>query len=343
MTKIGVWNTAFLGDAVLTLPLLATLRANYPDARIHYWVRAGLEPLIAHQPEIDAVHGVCKRCRDKGLLGARALARRIARERYDLWLSAHASFRSGLIACWASVPKRVGYSRPWWNAYFYTRTVDRRFTQLHEIDRLLQLATALDVQKIVRRPRMVHAPLACKAADILWEELVQGPVLGVHPGSVWPTKRWPAAYFGQVMRLAADAGTQIMLFAGPGEEKEAASALEASGLDPNSSQLLDVAGKLTLPELAACIGKLDCYLTNDSGPMHLAWMQETPVVALFGPTTRDLGFSPLGERSVVLEQSLYCRPCGLHGHQQCPKVHHACMRDIAPKHVWQAVQGQLFP
>jgi len=129
------------------------------------------------------------------------------------------------------------------------------------------------------------------------------------------------------------------VFGGPGEEAVCAEVIAAAGAtgDPG---VLDLSGRLDLPTLAACLGLLDCYLTNDSGPMHLAWTQGTPVVALFGPTTRGLGFFPRG-RSTILELDLECRPCGLHGHRACPKGHHRCMKDLAPEAAWEAVQAHL--
>ena len=94
-------------------------------------------------------------------------------------------------------------------------------------------------------------------------------------------------------------------------------------------------------ELAAYLRMLNCYVSNDSGPMHLAWAQHTPVTALFGPTVRELGFFPRGDSAKVFEVSLECRPCGLHGPHHCPKKHHRCMVDIDVEAVWRDVAGKL--
>jgi heptosyltransferase-2 len=337
MHKIGVWNTAFLGDAVLTLPLLVSLKAAFPRAELHYWVRAGLEGLFAAQPELDGVHGFAKRGGQKGLLAARALGRDIARQGYGLWLSAHASPRSGFIARWTGVPVRIGYDLPLYNRWLYTHTVSRRFRELDEVERLLQLLLPLGVAPSTHWPELALDP-AAQARAAAWREAHPGPLLGIHPGSVWPTKRWPAERFAAVGRRALDAGARVALFAGPGEEAVAAEVRSAMGDRPG---VLDLSGALSLPELAAHLDRLDCYLTNDSGPMHLAWARRTPVVALFGPTVRGLGFFPRGEASTVLEAPLECRPCGLHGHRECPKGHHRCMADIGADAAWAAVAPHL--
>jgi len=337
--KIGVWNTAFLGDAVLTLPLLHTLARAYPGAELHFFVRRGLAPLFAAQPELAGVHEFDKRGRDRGLRAAMRLGRSLARQRFDLWVSAHTSLRSGLIARWTSAPRRIGYSRPAYNPYFYTHTVDRGFGAADEIDRLLRLAQPLGIRELVTEPRLVlPAPAVAKAATF-FATLPPGPVLGVHPGSTWPTKQWPEEYFGQVMARAHAAGATVLLFAGPDETACAARVLAASGL-AGRDRLHDLAGRLSLPELAAHLARLSCYLTGDSGPMHLAWAGGAPVVALFGPTTRGLGFFPRGD-STVLELDLDCRPCGLHGPRACPRGHHRCLRDLTPDAAWAAVAAKL--
>ena len=166
-----------------------------------------------------------------------------------------------------------------------------------------------------------------------------GPILGIHPGSTWPTKCWPEDSFAEVARWALSAGAVVLLFAGPGEEALAARIARSVG--DNTGRLVDLGGQLDIPALAAALGRVDACLTNDSGPMHLAWVQDTPLVALFGPTTRQLGFFPRGENSRVLEQSFDCRPCGLHGHKACPLKHHSCMRDITPDRVWDVLKGML--
>ena len=93
--------------------------------------------------------------------------------------------------------------------------------------------------------------------------------------------------------------------------------------------------------LRATLGRLDAYITGDSGPMHLSWAQGTPTLAVFGPTVKNLGFFPRGEHSRVLETALPCRPCGLHGPKACPEGHHRCMTDITPETAWDAASALL--
>ncbi|MCQ2444591.1 MAG: glycosyltransferase family 9 protein, partial [Mailhella sp.] len=104
-----------------------------------------------------------------------------------------------------------------------------------------------------------------------------------------------------------------------------------------------LSGRTSLPVLGAVLARLDCYATNDSGPMHMAWAQGTPVTAVFGPTVESLGFAPRGSGSTVVQADLPCRPCGLHGHTECPQGHFSCMRSIDPETVWRDVERKIDP
>ncbi|NJB67405.1 heptosyltransferase-2 [Desulfobaculum xiamenense] len=341
MTKIGIWNTAFLGDAVLTLPLIHSLARAYPEAELHFFVRKGLESLFAAQPELASVRGFAKRGAQSGFGGAYGLGRALANERFDLWISAHTSLRSGLIARWTSAARRIGYSRPWFNNWLYTHTVDRAFDRFDEIERLLRLLEPLDAQPIAQ-PHLVLPEDSHTRADAFFATLGDdAPILGVHPGSTWPTKQWPVEYFARTVKLAAENGARVIVFAGPSEAPLAAQVIAQADLGPLAERVTNLAGALSLPDLAAHIGRVGCYLSGDSGPMHLAWVQDTPLVAVFGPTVRRLGFFPRGPHSTVLEADLPCRPCSLHGPRECPQGHHRCMRDITPETAWAAIAPKL--
>jgi len=336
--NIGIWQTAFLGDAVLTLPLLHNLSLAFPQARLSFFVRKGLGPLFEPDPGLEVLE-VDKYGRDRGPGGMLRLAARIRSAGFDLWVSPHASFRSAALAVSSGAGTRIGYDSPWFNRRAYTCTVSRRFEELDEIERILQLLKPLNIACTQSRPRLHLDPLAAENAREFWREYITGPVLGVHPGAAWATKKWSGRNYAAVIdMLHAKLGIQVMLFAGPGEEETARGIAD---LVRRPDLLINLSGRLDLPSLAAFLRKLDCYLCNDSGPMHLAWVQMTPVVALFGPTTRKLGFFPRGEHSTVLETDLECRPCGLHGPRACPREHHRCMQDITPERVFYALKEKL--
>lgn len=343
MKKIAVWNPAFLGDAVLTLPLIRALHLRFPQAKLHFWVRGGYAPLFRAQPELSAVHEFAKRSGQRGVQGVLRVAKEMRDEQYDCALFAHKSFRSGMIAVLSGAGRKIGYTAPWFHRVAYTDSVPRNFDSQHEVERLMNLAAPLGISGESPWPELVLDSGAEERAESFWGKHFRGvnkaPVLGVHPGSVWATKRWPEDYYGRLIRRAADEGVHIVVFAGPGEERCAAAALHAAGAP---SQAINLSGKLSLIDFAAYIARLDCMVCNDSGPMHLAWVQRRPVVAVFGPTVESFGFTPRGRKAVVMQQDVSCRPCGLHGGRTCPEGHHMCMRDTTPEHVWEAVRKMLW-
>ncbi len=367
MQRIAIWNTAFLGDTVLTLPLLRILRTTFPRAEIDFYVRQGVESLYASQEEISHVIAFAKHGKDKGVGGYMRMGRRLAERKYDLFVSAHQSPRSAFLARASKATMRIGYTSDTLTQHIvamlsmpYTHTVPRRFNELDEIDRLLELARPICPKNIVDDPAMhwpnlqvADGPLA--EASFFWKNNIHAPVIGLHPGSTWATKCWTAQGYATILQRAVNFGAQAILFAGPAEEKRVQEIIQRAGVDVVSVKpehvrgekslpkalVYDASGSLSLPQLAAFLRYLNVYVSNDSGPMHMAWAQGTPVCALFGPTVRELGFFPRGQKSIVHEVPLACRPCGLHGHKACPKGHHRCMTDISVEAVWHTVSQFL--
>ena len=345
MKRIAVWNTAFLGDAVLTLPLLQSLKLAYPEAKIDYYVRCGVGSVFEAHPAISKVYEYDKRGKEKGLSSILRLGKSLAARNYDLWISTHTSMRSGYLARASRAKMRIGYKEAVLGRLCYTHQVLRRFGELEEVERLLALLAPLGNIPLSTWPELVLPPAVRLDADNFFAALGNGPVLGQHPGSVWATKQWPLAYHAELAAKAVQSGAKVLLFASPAE-KEMSNQIMAMLKNKLDAEALlrvhDLSGKLSLPSLAAYLAKLNCFVVNDSGPMHLAWAQHVPVVSAFGPTTRNLGFAPRGPRAVVLEVELPCRPCNLHGPQVCPLGHHNCMKLITPEMMWAAVKPVLW-
>lgn len=350
--RIAVWNTAFLGDAVLALPLLEAVNAAFPGAEVDFYLRPGLGGLFAAVPDVRVTEVPRRHF-------ARFLREVVRPRRHDLWLGAHPSPRAALAAVVSGATVRVGYAGGV-RTLAYTHRVPRRFGELDEIERLLQLL--IPVQHLFATqlpadftpdtasgpfhwPHLFLPPAAEAEAERLWvEHKLEGkPCVGLHPGSAWPTKCWPG--FSCLAQFIVQAGVMVVVFAGPGEEALSRKALEDAGLLQHPD-VVDFSGALSLPVLAACLKHLSAYVGNDSGPLHLAWCQHTPVTAIFGPTVRELGFFPRGDLSTVLEaprEHLTCRPCGLHGAKVCPLKHHRCMTEITAEAVWADVRAKLEP
>jgi heptosyltransferase-2 len=104
---------------------------------------------------------------------------------------------------------------------------------------------------------------------------------------------------------------------------------------------INLVGRIGLSDLAAAISQCDVFVTNDSGPMHIAVAREVPTVAIFCATTPELGFYPYSGDAIIVQRQLACRPCASHGGRRCPLGTAACSEEINPETVLAAVERQL--
>ena len=325
-----VVQTAFLGDVVLTTPLLAALAERHGPVDVVTTPAAA--PLLETLPAVRRVRAYDKRGRDRGLSGLLALAGALRAERYETAYLPHRSLRSALLARLARVPRRVGFHDGW--PLLYT-DVKRRPTAGHEIDRLLALA---DVKPHHQTPPVLVTTLSDRTAA---ERVLRGggvaaggTFVALAPGSIWGSKRWP--YYAELAgRLALRAA--VVAVGGP-EDAALGDAIVESARQAGG-RAVNACGRLSLRESAALIGKAAALVTNDSAPLHFAAAAGTPTVALFGPTLPAFGFGPRGPRDVALGvDGLSCRPCSRHGPPRCPLGHHHCLRHLLLEQVVAALE-----
>ena len=330
-----VIQTSFLGDTVLTTPLLAYLAERGP---VDVVVTPASAALLANHPAVRSVIVYDKRGDDRGTLGFVRLARRLRGGKYDAAYLAQGSMRSAALTWAAGISRRVGLETSA-GRRMYTRTVVAPDND-HHAARLLRLATVEDgVEPAAHllRPRLYPGDDERRAVDALlgaapWRD---EPLVAVAPGSVWATKRWP--YYAELSVLLAP-HARIVVTGAQADEPLARDIVAAVG-----DRALDATGRLTLLASAELIGRAIVLVTNDSAPLHLASAMGTPTVAVFGPTVPEFGFGPLAPRHAIAGRSeLACRPCDRHGPQRCPLGHWRCMREITPTHVAALVQ-QLIP
>ncbi len=319
-----VVQTAFLGDVVLTTPLLAALAERHGPVDVVTTPAAAV--LLEHHPAVALVIPYDKRGADRGLRGLWRLGRRLRARDYSRAYLPHRSWRSAVLARLAGAPERTGFADSA-AAATYTRRVPRP-TGGHEVERLLALAGDRPHSPVPA----VHLELTADdhaAADAwLRERGVGAGFVALAPGSIWGTKRWPG-----YAELAAALDTPVVVLGG---REDASLAGQVAAAAPGRGH--SAAGVLGLRASAAVIARAAVLVTNDSAPLHLATAAGTPTVAIFGPTVPALGFGPRGPRDVVVEHpSLTCRPCSAHGPQVCPLGHHRCMRELSVASVVAAV------
>jgi len=341
-----VIQTSFLGDMVLTTPLLDRLARRGP---VDVVATPQGAPLLAGHPAVRDVIVYDKRGIARGWRGlmrtARAIRWRASGEARGATVAylAQGSLRSATLAAVAGVPTRIGFDTSAGRA-LYTRRVHFEPAR-HHAERLWQLASEADDDARPASP--LHPRIypsvndhAAAATLLTSAGLPSGAaILILAPGSVWATKRWPH-YAELAVALHQDARTEnarVVIIGGAADgnvAREIAQASQAAGVPLP----IDATGRLSLLGSAALLARAGAIVTNDSLPLHLASAMGIPTVALFGPTTLALGFGPLAPHAEVLGlEGLSCRPCHAHGPMTCPLGHWRCMRDLSTGRVVDAV------
>ncbi len=336
--KILVVQTAFIGDVVLTLPLVQQAVRVFPEAEVHFLTIPTSVPLVETHAAIHRVWVYDKHRQHRGMRALWQLAHQLRQQQFDLALVPHLSLRSALLVWLAGIPRRIGFDR----------SAGRRLltdvfpyaTHIHEIERNLQLLQPFwRWQGEAIRPKLFfnEGDYAAVQAWLQMQGLQQGEFVALAPGSIWPTKRWLPERFARLADALETQGWPVVLIGGPADE------LLAKRITSLSRRpLYNAVGVFTVRQSALLLQQARLLVSNDSAPMHLAVAVNTPVVAIFGPTVPAFGFFPYGEQDKVVEDTtLVCRPCGIHGHRRCPLGTHACMTRISVERVLKEVEGML--
>jgi heptosyltransferase-2 len=319
-----VIQTAFLGDVVLTIPLLQALAERHGPVDVI--TTPGAASLIETHPSVRRVIRYDKR-KGSGVQSAWRLGRELAAEGYQRVYLPHRSVRSALIGKLTGAKERIGFAdAPLLSRFLYTGTEPRDTTK-HESERLIGLLGKTEAPKVRLDYGMTLTDADRSKADAwLAEAGVTGRFVALAPGSVWGTKRWP--YYAELAAALVGpdkpiwGGVQVVVIGGPEDLALGDAIVMATG-----GKARNAVGMLSLRESAALLRKADVLVTNDSAPLHLATAVGTPIIAIFGPTVPAFGYGPVRPSDRVSEIELECRPCSLHGPQVCPLGHHKCMRD----------------
>jgi len=347
--NILVINMLHIGDLLLATPVLTTLRANYPDAHIALLADAKIDGLVRYNKNIDELISVDKKGYHNKLSNYFKLMLAIHRRKFDLVINLHANERASALAAFSGGKRIIGYSSSGFGIFFdnllNNKNFDRKLKNKPDIphqaqEHLEMLEQVLGIQPVDQGLEMWLDEATEKKADVLWASAfgkASFKVIGFNTGASWPSKRWTAAGFAAVGDKLLEAGYGIAFFGG---SMDIDNVNEILGLmkQGHHSRIQVFTGKLELLELGALIKKCAVFLTNDSGPMHVAVAQKAPVISIFG-SSNEVGFGPYDKDAVVLTtEGVTCRPCGQH---HCD--HHSCMKQIAPETVSAAVMELAGP
>jgi heptosyltransferase-2 len=338
--NVLVLQTSFLGDTVLTLPLITELRRRFPVGKLSLLCLPASRELLQDHPAIDEIIVDDKRNVDRGIAGLRRKSAALKAKGFTLAITPHKSLRSALMLFLAGIPARIGFreSRGW---FLFHRLAQRDPTR-HDVERNLSVLRPLGVS-LEDCQRAIEFPVAAAIFEAVDGKLRSLGLteakltIGVNPGSLWPTKRWSPGGFAELIgMLRQKFNCQILLFGGSEDRAVVDEVQNRCG-----QVAISLVGHIDLRELAAAISRCAVFVTNDSGPMHIAVARNVPVVAIFCATTPALGFYPYSKNAVVVEKDLHCRPCASHGGRRCPFGTEDCIHQIDPGQVLVGVEKLL--
>ena len=331
-----IYQTAFIGDIILATSMVKTIRDIDTYAGIFFVTTPVGKEILLNNDNIEEVIVYDKRSRDKGITGIINIANEIKRRTTGsetIFISPHRFTRASVVGVLSGSKKRIGFSNSSLS-FLYNRDVPYRFG-IHEVERNFELLRAVfdDIgNRNPGRPELFPTDEDySKVREMVYSQTgADRRIVSIAPGSVWPTKRWPFERFHQLILLLRNKGIYVILLGGK-EDQQMCESL-------SGDCALNLAGRLSILESAAAISLSKAVVTNDSAPLHIASAMNIPTIAIFGATTPSLGFGPLADNSIILENSeIECRPCGRHGSMKCRMKNFDCMNKIYPEMVFNEI------
>lgn len=327
---ILIIQTAFIGDTILASHFARAVKEQYPNSKIHFFLRKGNESVIQGLPTIEKTWIWDKQGgKTKNLVKLICELRKI---RFDMVFNLHRHFNSGLVTALMRSPVKAGFKQnPL--SIFYTRKINHQIPDprgWHEVQRNLELIPEFKIvdNSKVYKPEL---PIQQKNFDKV-AQYVNDNYFVVAPASVWFTKAWSEHKYRELTTELVKLGK--VYFIGAPSDKDLCDRIR-EGL-PNTENLC---GALNLLDSAALMKNARRVFVNDSAPLHLASCVNAKTTAVFCSTVPAFGYTPLADDSVVVDvgDSLACRPCGLHGYKACPLGHFKCAENIEIKKVMATI------
>jgi heptosyltransferase-2 len=335
MTRILVVAPSWVGDALLSQPLLTRLKQQNPRARIDIFAPDWALPIFRRMPEVSETlespfaHGELA-------FGKRwHIARSLRAKRYDRAYVLPNSFKSALVPLFAGIPERIGYVgelRHW--LLTDARRLDERVLPLM-VERFTWLADAAHAALTRPLPKPQLRVTEVERAQLRRRLglAAAGRVACFCPGAEYgPAKRWPVQYFSELAQRLGAEGYAVWLV-GSAKERDIGDAI--SGI---CATAVNLCGRTTLDDAVVLLSCADLVVSNDSGLMHVAAALDRPMIALYGSSSPSFT-PPLSDRAHVVKHEVPCSPCY---QRVCPLKHFDCMMKLAPSRVLDEIHRH-FP
>lgn len=319
MEKILIIQTASIGDVILATPVLEKLHFHFPKAMLDVLIKKGNEELFLGHPFINQLWIWDKR--KEKYKNLYRLFKEIRSARYDAVINLQRFASSGFLTAFSGAGLTVGFNKNPLSFLFNKRikhTIGKE--ALHEADRNQKLLFSFTDEHCF--PVKLY-PTQKNFARM--SQYKTQAYITISPASLWYTKQFPKEKW---IKFVEKINPSVIIYF-LGSEKDIELCDEINKISGHKNTL-NLAGKLSLLDSAALMKDAQMNFMNDSAPMHLASAVNAATTAIFCSTVPEFGFGPLADNSAIVETSekLDCRPCGLHGFDQCPEKHFKCALTI---------------
>ncbi len=332
--RICIIKPSAFGDVVQALPLLPVLKERFRGAWVSWVVNRELTDLLSGHPDLDEVIPFNRR---GSLRDWRSLLRKLRRREFDLVLDLQGLLRTAVMTAATRATTRIGLETARECSHLachLTLSDTGRLVPAHA--RYWRVVEALGAGEFNRRTLVQVA-----ASDRAWAErqlaALRSPLLVIHPGARWITKRWPVEKFAVVackaMRMF---GFSAVIVGSHAEEKAGAELEQMLGRFIPSRPVLNLTSQTSIKQLSCVLSAADVLLSSDSGPMHLAAGLGTPVLGIFTCTSSERS-GPPGDQHEFVATEL---PCAASYKKRCPHRgtnHLACMDELTTDRACQAM------
>jgi len=329
--KILLTRTDRIGDVVLSTPAIKAVRDKYPDAHIAFMVRPYAKDLVDGNPCLNEVIIYDKYGKHKNIFSTINFALGLRKKKFDIAIMLHPTSRVHLISYIAGIPKRIGFDRKL--SFLLTKKIPhtKQEGNKHEVEYTLDLLKGLNIENCDKELFVPIHENDIESVEKLLGEYHVGegvPLVAVNPGASCKSKKWAPDNFANVSdKLAKKYKARIIIVSDDANMKSASAVSDKMKYEP-----VNFAGKTTVGELSALLSKCRLFISNDSGPVHIATAVDTPVISIFG--RKDPGLSPKrwglwSKKSAVLHKDVGCDPCLAHN---C-KIEFKCLNSVTSEEV----------
>ncbi len=332
-------QTAFVGDLVLSIPLIKNVKRLYPGVPLVLLCRQGVGKFFLDKKLADEVFEVGKKPASKW----KEIKESLSHRKYKYVISPHKSLRTAYFVHGLNAENKIGY-KSWWNFWVFHKRVTRPMywpEVLRQMELIRHLDSKIDDELNLAKKFLWFDPEGSPKIPEIFSLQVEPAlpqkekIIFLSPGSEWPTKRWSPEGFVALGRYYQEKGYRVIITGTPAEVDLNA---KIAALIPQSE---DITGKTNVTELYEKFRKGTLLVSNDNGASHIASCAGLPTVAAFGPTVPAFGYRPWQDKSRIAQVELSCRPCSVHGQQNCPLGTHDCMKKLTWTHVRDRAEGLL--